>query len=223
MLSRSPFKQLLFIFGVTVLAPFFIIIFWLIFSSLPNQGYFIKSPWSINSPPSPDIPNLKVAEPAPNIISTEPAIPGLPVRLVIPVINVETNLESTGLTSQGAVGVPKDPANAAWFDLGPLPGSSGSAVITGHYGRWKNGEASVFDNLYKLRPGDKLQVEDDQGAIISFVVRGSRRYDSAANVPEVFVSNDGKSHLNLITCEGVWDEQAKQYPQRLVVFTDRED
>lgn len=211
MLSRPTFKRLLFIFGLTVLAPFFIIIFWLIFNSSPDN------------PSRPNLIDGQAVKPPPRIISTEPLVPGSPVRLVIPVISVETNLESTGLTSQGAVGVPKNPANAAWFDLGPLPGNEGSAVITGHYGRWKNGETSVFDNLYKLRPGDKLQVEDDQGAIISFVVRESRRYDSAAEAPDVFISNDGKSHLNLITCEGAWNEQTKHYPQRLVVFTDRED
>lgn len=226
MLIKISFKRLLFLFSVAVLIFFFIIIFWLIFSplpnSLPNQSYFVESPLVFNSPPSQNTLNIKIAEPTPKIVSIEPTIPGLSMRLIIPTINVDTNLEAVGLTSQGAVDVPKDPAKAAWFNLGPLPGSSGSAVITGHYGRWKNGKDSVFDNLYKLRPGDKLSVVDDKGFIISFVVRESRRYDSADSVPEVFASDDGKSHLNLITCEGVWDEQAKQYPQRLVVFTDKE-
>jgi sortase (surface protein transpeptidase) len=32
------------------------------------------------------------------------------------------------------VGVPVDQRNVAWFNLGPLPGENGSAVISGHYG-----------------------------------------------------------------------------------------
>ena len=146
---------------------------------------------------------------------------GLPLRLKIPSINVNAVVEHMGLTSDGAMDVPESPDNVAWFELGPHPGENGSAVMAGHYG-WKNGKGSVFDDLYKLREGDKLYVEDDKGTIISFVVRGNRRYDPGADVPEVFDSNDGKSHLNLITCEGIWDKASKTYSERLVVFTDKE-
>ncbi len=146
---------------------------------------------------------------------------GLPVRLKIPSINIDASVEYVGLTPDGAMDVPKERANVAWFDPGTRPGEIGSAVIAGHYG-WKEGKASVFDNLYKLRKGDKIYVEDDKGAVISFVVRESRRYDPDADASDVFSSNDGKSHLNLVTCEGVWDEVSKSYSKRLVVFTDKE-
>ncbi len=146
---------------------------------------------------------------------------GLPVRLKIPGINVDSAVEHVGLAPDGAMDVPKERANVAWFNLGPRPGENGSAVIAGHYGR-KNGKASVFDNLYKLREGDKLYIEDDKGVIISFVVHESQRYDPKADALVVFSSNDGKPHLNLITCEGAWDERTQQYPKRLVVFTDKE-
>lgn len=144
-----------------------------------------------------------------------------PTRLKIPEINVDAFIERVGLTLDGAMAVPQDPANVGWFELGPRPGENGNAVIAGHYG-WKDRKASTFDNLYKLRPGDKLYVENDKGEIISFVVIKSRRYDSKAEASSVFVSNDGKSHLNLITCEGTWDKDSKTYPQRLVVFADKE-
>ncbi|MDO8558807.1 MAG: class F sortase [bacterium] len=84
------------------------------------------------------------------------------------------------------------------------------------------GEGSVFDNLNKLRKGDVLYIEDDKGVIVSFVVRESRNYDPNADASDIFNLNDGKPHLNLITCEGVWDEASKSYSKRLVVFTDKE-
>jgi len=146
---------------------------------------------------------------------------GLPIILKIPKINVESGIEYVGLTSDGAMDVPKNQDNVAWFKLGQRPGEDGSAVIAGHYGL-KDGKPSVFDNLHKLVKGDKLYIEDDQGKAISFVVREIKSYDPQANATEVFNSNDGKSHLNLITCEGTWDEIFKTYSQRLVVFTDRE-
>ncbi|MCX6762025.1 MAG: class F sortase [Candidatus Moranbacteria bacterium] len=148
---------------------------------------------------------------------------GVPVRLKISGIGVDSAVESLGLTSAGAMDTPKGPDEVGWFKLGTRPGENGSAVIAGHYGTWKNGKGSVFDNLHKLSKGDKLSIEDADGASISFVVRESRSYEPGADASEIFSSSDGKAHLNLITCEGAWNKDAKSYPQRLVVFTDKEE
>lgn len=152
----------------------------------------------------------------------EPASQGFPVRLQIPKIRVDAIIESVGLTSQGAVDVPKGPINTAWYNLGPRPGETGSAVITGHYGVWKNGTPTVFNNLSKLRKGDKVYVKDKKGTTLTFSVREIRKYDPSADAQDVFISNDGKAHLNLVTCEGLWNKASKSYPKRLVVFTDKE-
>jgi len=145
---------------------------------------------------------------------------GLPVILKIPSIDVDSTVEQVGLTSDGAMDVPKTRDNVAWFSLGSRPGEVGSAVMAGHYGI-KDGKGSVFDNLHKLNKGDKLYIEDEKGIITTFVVRESRRFDSQADATKVFGSNDGESHLNLVTCEGIWDEASGGYTQRLVVFTDK--
>lgn len=151
----------------------------------------------------------------------EKIIFGLPVRLEIPEINVDANINYVGLNSDGAMDISENQDDVAWFNLGPHPGENGSAVIAGHYGR-KKWKPSVFDNLYKLREGDKLFIEDTQGIIATFVVREIRRYDPKADASDVFNSNDGKAHLNLITCEGSWDDVSQSYSLRLVVFTDKE-
>jgi LPXTG-site transpeptidase (sortase) family protein len=165
--------------------------------------------------------NLPV-ENIPALSEQEEVIFGLPMRLKIPTIDVDAAIEYVGLTPDGAMGIPKGPSDVGWFELGPRPGEEGSAVMAGHYGTWKNGQGSVFDNLHKLRPGDKLYIEDDKGATISFVVRESRRYDPKADAADVFTASDEKPHLNLITCEGAWNKASKSYSQRLVVFADKE-
>lgn len=148
------------------------------------------------------------------------SIYGLPMRLKIPSINVDTEVEYVGLGSDGAMGTPENAENVAWFEPGIRPGDIGSAVIAGHYGQWKNGEGSVFDDLSDLKEGDILYVEDEYGATTAFIVREKRKYDPNADAAEVFASDDGESHLNLITCEGVWDEVTQNYSERLVIFTD---
>lgn len=147
---------------------------------------------------------------------------GLPIRLEIPMIKVDAPIESLGLTPDGAMAAPKGGVNAAWFNLGPRPGEAGSAVISGHYGTWKNGDGSVFDNLNKLKIGDRISVKDEKGVVTNFLVREIRSYDPDAEASDIFSSNDGKSHLNLITCEGAWNGITKTYSKRLVVFTDKE-
>jgi LPXTG-site transpeptidase (sortase) family protein len=164
-------------------------------------------------------PMSPASSPAPQEL--QQARPGLPVRLAIPAINIDAAIEDVGLTPQGTMGVPAGPTSTAWFDLGPRPGENGSAVIAGHEG-WKDGVRAIFDDLYKLRAGDKIYVESEQNTVITFVVRGAQTYDQDGNAENVFNSNDGKAHLNLITCEGTWNAVQKSYSNRLVVFADKE-
>jgi sortase A len=145
----------------------------------------------------------------------------LPTRLRIPHINVDANIEPVGLTPEGLVDVPEGPDGVAWFNVGPLPGEIGSAVIDGHSG-YKDDKPAVFDNLYKLKKGDKIYVEDEGGGTTIFVVRESQRYKPNTRPAEVFSSGDGGAHLNLITCTGLWDNTEKTHSDRLVVFADRE-
>lgn len=146
---------------------------------------------------------------------------GLPVHLKIPQINTDAGFEYVGLASDGSMDVPKGPADVGWFNLGPHPGEKGSAIIAGHSG-WKDGVPAVFDNLYKLQLGDKIYIEDEKGTIITFVVRGIKKYKPTTDAIDVFESSDGLAHLNLITCTGTWDFFKKSRPDRLVVFADKE-
>lgn len=144
---------------------------------------------------------------------------GLPVRLKIPKINVDAAIEQSGLTSDGDMQEPAKIQNVGWYKFGPHPGNNGSAVVGGHYG-WSNKGTSVFNTLHTLNKGDLVYIEDDKGAIATFIVRELRTYNRDAAAPEVFGSSDEKAHLNLVTCDGVWQKSLQTYTDRLVVFTD---
>lgn len=145
---------------------------------------------------------------------------GLPVRLKIPALNIDAPIEFSGVSSDGSMGVPKGPSNVSWFNLGPRPGTKGSAVIAGHFG-WKNNIPAVFDNLHKIKKGDRIYVEDEKGAILSFIVRETKMYNKDEDATKIF-SSSGKTFLNLITCSGDWNEVEKTRPNRLVVFSEFE-
>jgi LPXTG-site transpeptidase (sortase) family protein len=143
-----------------------------------------------------------------------------PVRLTIPNIGVDAAVEYVGIAKNGAIGVPQGPVNVAWFNQSAIPGEPGSAIIDGHAG-WKDGIHAVFDDLHKLKVGDKVFVTDKSGSTTTFVVRAIKKYDTKADASDLLKSTDGLSHLNLITCAGVWNPQAKTHSERMVVFTDK--
>ena len=146
---------------------------------------------------------------------------GLPTRLKIPSIKVDAPVEYVGLTSDGAMDVPKGTVNVGWFNLGRRPGENGSAVIGGHFGTINN-KPQVFNNLHKLRKDDKIYIEDEKGRNIIFVVHEIQKYGKDEDSSGIFGSSDGKAHLNLSTCTGVWNKAEKTFSERLVVFTDKE-
>ena len=146
---------------------------------------------------------------------------GLPVRLKIPSLDIDSAIEDALITPDGRMDVPAGSIHVAWFAPGPHPGDIGSAVIGGHFGI-KNGVPFVFYNLNNIAVGDKVYIVDNKGDTITFVVRSIKSFDRKADATSVFTSDDGLAHLNLITCEGTWNQVNGNYPERLVVFTDKE-
>jgi len=143
---------------------------------------------------------------------------GLPITLQIPAIGVDSAIEDALITPDGRMDVPAGTVDVAWFALGPQPGQVGSSVIGGHYGI-ENGVPFVFYDLNKLKVGDKIYVTNDENDTFEFIVKSIASFNRNADATTVFTSTDNLAHLNLITCEGVWNEVDGNYPDRLVVFT----
>lgn len=148
---------------------------------------------------------------------------GLPVRLKIPKINVDAGFQYNGLESDGTMKIPTNVVDVGWFTGSPRPGEKGIAVITGHVSQIRGGvltKPGVFSNLNELRVGDKLYIVNDKAETMTFIVRESRNYDPSADATDVFISKDDGAHLNIITCEGTWNQALLSYSQRLVIFAD---
>lgn len=174
---------------------------------------YILEPHQISKPLS-ITPTVYVAKP-------QQAHASLPVRLKIPRINIDATIEYLGLTANGEMATTQSPSTVAWYQLGQRPGDLGSAVIAGHFG-WKNNLPAAFDHLSALHKGDSIYIQDETGAIIAFVVQDIRIFGKNDDASSIFNSSDGKSHLNLITCEGTWSNASRSYSNRLVVFTNKQ-
>lgn len=141
-----------------------------------------------------------------------------PVRIEIPSLAIEADIESVGKDETGAMDTPAAVENVAWYNLGSLPGGAGNAVISGHLDR-RDGSPAVFWELDRLEPGDLIVVEMADGALRQFVVTRVVAYAyDAAPLDEIF-GLAFHSNLNLITCQGTWDAGSSNYSERLVVYS----
>lgn len=145
-----------------------------------------------------------------------------PRRLEIPKLGVAAMIEHVGLDENQRMDVPVVDENVAWYQYGPVPGELGSSVLAGHFDT-KTGGPAVFYELTELEPGDKIMVEDERGREQTFVVTKIRTHqDHNFPIAEVFGDTSGKK-LNLITCAGQFDQAAKNYQDRLVVYSELQE
>lgn len=141
-----------------------------------------------------------------------------PARLIIPKLDIDTNVQEVGINAQGNMGTPSNFTDVAWYKYGAVPGGAGSAVMAGHVDNGL-GLSGVFKKLGELEEGDEIIVERQDGKQVTFVVTGKRSYAYDAVPTDIVFNPSGSTRLNLITCEGAWVKSAKTYDQRLVVFT----
>jgi LPXTG-site transpeptidase (sortase) family protein len=179
-----------------------------------------------NLPPTPQPPPPLPVVPTPAPITIVPAdaddraaqVPapsGYAVRLVIPTIDLDTEVVQGGIVTDGH-------GNWIWEtlpfvavhygDLTAQVGANGNAVISGHVVTIDEG--NVFRNLYRLDIDDGIQVWDQRG----------REYDyRVANVKLVSPSDTSAMEptpdqtLTLITCGGTFDRVRREFSDRLIV------
>ncbi len=170
------------------------------------------------STPEATVTPQPTVEPSPTAVPT-PKSPGavVPARLRIPNLGIDTQVEQVGVTKDGAMAVPNSFFTVGWYKLGAKPGEIGNAVVAGHYDNPKG--PSIFWDLKKLQPGNKIFISDNSGKELTFEVYNSEYYPYD-NAPLEKIFGGAKDiQLNLITCGGVFDTKSRNYNERLVVYT----
>ena len=92
-------------------------------------------------------------------------------------------------------------------------------MLAGHVDS-KDGPA-VFYRLRDLVPGVVIEVTAGAGTeTLRYVVREAQRYpQNDAPLERIFGPSD-RSELILITCDGDFDFEAGEYPDRLIIFAE---
>ncbi|WP_099907687.1 class F sortase [Streptomyces sp. TLI_171] len=143
----------------------------------------------------------------------------LPVRLVIPRIDVDAPVQGVGLNPDGTVEVPSldRPEQVGWYRNGPAPGRLGPAVLLGHYDTRKG--PAVFHRLPSLRPGDRIDIRREDGSTLSYQVRELRQFAKDAFPTDLVYGDTAGPQLRLITCGGTLAGNG-HYTDNIIVFAD---
>jgi LPXTG-site transpeptidase (sortase) family protein len=142
---------------------------------------------------------------------------GRPWEIEIPAIGVAAGLATLGDPDGPTLPVPpldKAATEAGWYRFTSLPGSVGNSVIVGHVDTYVG--PAVFYNLYRLRPGDVIDVEMG-AATAAFVVRLVHEAAKAQFPVDQVFGDTGKHQLWLITCGGAFDYQTGHYLDNIIV------
>nr|WP_246447605.1 class F sortase [Micromonospora polyrhachis] len=141
-----------------------------------------------------------------------------PVSVRSQAIQLDAPVHNVGLAQDGTIAAPsaERAQEAGWYDQGPTPGQYGPAVIVGHVDT-RTGPA-VFHNLVRLRPGDRVEVDRQDGTVAIFEVNSTKSFDKA-QLPVAEVYEDfSRPNLRLITCGGRWVGGTTGYADNLIVF-----
>lgn len=143
-----------------------------------------------------------------------------PVMIRIGDIGLEAPILSVGVDEEKQLDVPAADT-VGWYEHSSLPGESGATVLAAHvdYG----GKPGAFFDLADLRPNDALEVELADGSVMRYRVVGNTQYDKRELPAEEVFRKTGDEVLQLITCGGQFDPDARSYLANVVVTALPED
>lgn len=179
--------------------------------SAAAAGRQLSAPSPAASPPVASPPVARLAAGLPH---------AMPTSIQIPAIDVSSPVNLVGLNPDHTLQVPQPGPRydqPAWYRYSPTPGEIGPSVIIGHVDSAANGP-SVFFNLGRLVPGQRIQVSRDDHTTVSFDIDSVRSYSKDSFPAATVYGNTDYPALRLITCGGSFDHTTHQYRNNIVVF-----
>lgn len=141
----------------------------------------------------------------------------LPTSLRIPTLSLDTTFVSPlELQADQTIEVPDSYTQVGWYKQGATPGEVGPAVILGHVDS-KDGPA-IFYSLGRLKRGDTIEVERQDGTVAVFEVTELVRYSQDSFPTEKVYGKTDAPTLRLVTCTGTFNKGIQRYSHNLVVY-----
>jgi sortase (surface protein transpeptidase) len=143
-----------------------------------------------------------------------------PVRIQIPALHVDASVIAVGVTRSGALQVPENVTQAAWYQDGSAPGQRGTSIIAAHVDF--AGHLGLFNTLHALKQGDVIIVTDYSRHIHRYSAVTGRLFPksdpSTVQSLAAASSKPGLPQLALITCGGALNSAKHSYYDNFVLL-----
>lgn len=171
--------------------------------------------------------NFDLSEPSEHLITLNDKppfeyAPDQPKTIELSRIGVSGYIQKIGLRGNSEIGVPSNISVAGWYSGSVKPGDKGISIIDGHLqGSYRPG---IFEHLDQMMPGDTIKITFGDDSSKSFEVVRVKSYPRA-KASAMLLSHDPaiSRQLNLITCGGEYQEDNKEYAERVLVVAKARD
>ncbi|TAL15283.1 class F sortase [Patescibacteria group bacterium] len=141
----------------------------------------------------------------------------IPKTLTITKLGINASIESVATTANGAMGVPGNIWNAAWYNKSAKPGQAGAVFIDGHS---SSTDGALFGKLNTLAKGDIINVMRADNIVINYKVMAINvvnrsNVDMSSMLKPYGTSRNG---LNILSCQGKWLPSEETLENRVLVY-----
>ncbi len=140
----------------------------------------------------------------------------VPERLIIPSIQLNSELIPLGRYPDGSIEMPSWPSIPGWYKYGPTPGEIGPAIIAGHLDTWT--APAIFWRLHELKTGSEIDVTREDGTTARFAVMGIKQLPRDSFPTQEVYGNINYAGIRLLTCGGTFNPQTMRYSDNTVVY-----
>lgn len=183
-----------------------------------------------SSAPAAPAPNISSAPataapgtaPDPAAVRIRPAVPETaaaiprPVRVQVEGTGIDLEVIPEGVEDNGAMALPDNHYQAAWYRYGPAPGADeGSSVLAAHVD--SRTEQLPIARLKDVTAGTVLTVTREDGSVLRYATEGVENIAKRSLDGHRLFDRTGAPRLKLVTCGGEWLEAQDDYEDNVVL------
>ncbi|MGW2423084.1 class F sortase [Streptomyces sp. NPDC001709] len=164
----------------------------------------------------PDATGEKSCEPPPGP-PPRPLSRSRPTSFRIPSLGIDAPIAALRLDKGRQLETPPvdKPKLVGWYEGGPTPGESGTAIAVGH--RDTRTGPAVFAGLAQVEPCKLIEVGRADGHAAFYTVDRMKVYDKASFPDKEVYAPAGRPELRVLTCGGLYSRRTG-YTSNVVVF-----
>lgn len=141
-----------------------------------------------------------------------------PVRLQIPSVSIDIQIDPVGVDTSGYMEIPENITIAGWYQYGPSPSSdTGSTVITAHVDDFVQG-LGPFAALSSMPAGAEIIITTADGVDHRYILESVQNIEKEQLPLDQVFDRDGVPRVVLITCGGQFDQNVRSYSDNVVAI-----